>query len=170
MVRVEQVLESWMAIREDTAAAVEDLPAGELDFRPLPEVDTFRQIARHILDASEGLVGLLLAGADDFTAPDFRERMKQHISQLSPDAGAAELAHALRESMGRIAAGLRAQGPEFFAGMMTRFDGVRLTRLEMIQTVKEHELTHRSQLFLYLRFKGIVPATTRRRLARQAEE
>jgi uncharacterized damage-inducible protein DinB len=49
--------------------------------------------------------------------------------------------------------------------MVTRFDGQRVTRLEMIQTIKEHELTHRAQLFLYLRLKGIVPATTRRRLA-----
>jgi uncharacterized damage-inducible protein DinB len=43
-----------------------------------------------------------------------------------------------------------------------------VTRLEMVQTIKEHELTHRSQLFMYLRLKGIVPATTRRRLAKQA--
>jgi uncharacterized damage-inducible protein DinB len=38
----------------------------------------------------------------------------------------------------------------------------------MLQFVKEHELTHRAQLFLYMRMKGIVPATTRRRLAKQA--
>jgi uncharacterized damage-inducible protein DinB len=38
----------------------------------------------------------------------------------------------------------------------------------MLQYMKEHELTHRSQLFLYLRMKGGVPATTRRRLAQQA--
>jgi uncharacterized damage-inducible protein DinB len=37
----------------------------------------------------------------------------------------------------------------------------------MLQMVKEHELTHRSTMFLYLRMKGIVPATTRRRLAKQ---
>ena len=38
--------------------------------------------------------------------------------------------------------------------------------MEMLQFVKEHELTHRAQLFVYMRLKGIVPATTRRRLAR----
>jgi uncharacterized damage-inducible protein DinB len=38
----------------------------------------------------------------------------------------------------------------------------------MVQTIKEHELTHRQQLFTYLRLKGLVPATTRRRLAKQA--
>jgi uncharacterized damage-inducible protein DinB len=41
-----------------------------------------------------------------------------------------------------------------------------MTVLEMLQFVKEHELTHRAQMFLYLRMKGIVPATTRRRQAK----
>ena len=53
----------------------------------------------------------------------------------------------------------------FMRGIITRVDGARVTRLEMLQFVKEHELTHRAQLFLYMRMKGIVPATTRRRLA-----
>ncbi|MGH9719832.1 MAG: DinB family protein [Bryobacteraceae bacterium] len=43
-----------------------------------------------------------------------------------------------------------------------------MTRLEMLQFVKEHELTHRQQLFMYLRLKGIIPVTTRRRLEKQA--
>ena len=63
---------------------------------------------------------------------------------------------------------LAARPAEFFEGIITRFDGQQVTRLEMVQTIKEHELTHRAQLFMYLRMKGIVPATTRRRLAKQA--
>jgi len=46
-------------------------------------------------------------------------------------------------------------------------DGQRVTRLEMLQFVKEHELSHRAQLFLYLRLKGLVPPTTRRRMAQK---
>jgi len=171
MIRVEQVLDSWRTIRQDTAAAVEDFPAGELDYRPTPEVDTFRQIARHVLDASDGLIGLLLSGDDDLTVGNFRERLKTHLRPLPPAegaAGAAVLANALRESMAQRAGQLAAQSPEFFGGVITRFDGQRVTRLEMVQFIKEHELTHRAQLFMYLRLKGIVPATTRRRMAKQA--
>jgi uncharacterized damage-inducible protein DinB len=168
MIRVEQVLDSWRAIRQDTAAAVEDFPAGELDYRPTPEVDTFREIARHVLDASDGLIGLLLTGDQNFTGGDFRQRLKPHLRALPADAGPAELANALRESVAQRTAQLAAQSPEFLAGFITRMDGQRVTRLEMVQTVKEHELTHRAQLFMYLRLKGIVPATTRRRLAKQA--
>jgi uncharacterized damage-inducible protein DinB len=168
MIRVEQVLDSWRTIRQDTAAAVEDFPHGEMDYRPTPEVATFREIARHILDASDGMIGLLLAGDEDLTAGNFRERMKGHMRALPADAGATELAAALRESGAQLTEQLAAQSPSFFAGIITRLDGAQVTRLEMVQGIKEHELTHRSQLFMYLRLKGIVPATTRRRLAKAA--
>jgi uncharacterized damage-inducible protein DinB len=79
--------------------------------------------------------------------------------------GAALLASELRARLDERLPALAAQSPEFYAGIITRFDGQQVTRLEMIQTIKEHELTHRSQMFLYLRLKGIVPVTTRRRQA-----
>ena len=60
------------------------------------------------------------------------------------------------------------QPEEFFDQEITRFDGMRLTRLEMLQFVKEHELTHRSQLFMLMRLKGMVPPTTKRRMAAAA--
>jgi len=34
MVRTEMVLESWKTVRQDTAQAVEDFPAVDLDFKP----------------------------------------------------------------------------------------------------------------------------------------
>ena len=168
MVRVEHVIDSWQTIREDAARAVEDFGDSDPDFRPSPDVMTFREAARHILDAGDGLTGLLLAGEDNFATPEFRTRMKAHLRSLPADAGAPELAAALRESVAARAAALARQPAEFFAQTITRFDGQRVTRLEMLQTVKEHELTHRAHLFLCLRMKGIVPATTRRRLAQQA--
>jgi uncharacterized damage-inducible protein DinB len=168
MVRVQHVIDSWKAVRQDAAAAVEDFPETDLDFRPSPDVMTFRESARHILDAGAGLTGLLLAGDDNFATPEFRNRMKAHMSSLPADAGRMELAAALRESVEQRAAALAGQPAEFFEQMITRFDGQRVTRLEMLQTIKEHELTHRAHLFLCLRMKGIVPATTRRRMAQQA--
>jgi len=170
MVRVQQVLDSWSGIRQDTAAAVEDFPAAEMGFRPTAELATFGEIARHVLDASDGLIGMLLAGEDNFTGPEFREKLKPHLRGLPAAAPAAELAQALRASIAERTAQLAGQSPDFYAQLVTRFDGQQVTRLEMVQSVKEHELTHRSQLFMYLRLKGIVPATTRRRLAKQAAQ
>jgi uncharacterized damage-inducible protein DinB len=167
MVRLEALLDSWTSVRQDTAQAVEDFPAAELDFKPTEDLMTFREIARHILNVGSGLTGLLLQGEEHLSGPQFREKMAR-FALLAADAGPGDLARELRASVERRAAELAVQSPEFYAGIVTRVDGARVTRLEMLQFVKEHELTHRSQLFLYLRLKGIIPSTTRRRLAKQA--
>jgi uncharacterized damage-inducible protein DinB len=167
MIRPETVLDSWKTVREDTAQAVEDFPATELGFKPTNDVMTFQEIARHILEAGYAISGLMLDGVENMATPAFRESLQKYISAL-PDTGSAPaLAAALREKLNERIQQLAGQPSEFFDHVVTRFDGQRVTRLEMLQFAKEHELTHRSQLFLYLRLKGIVPATTRRRMAKQ---
>ena len=168
MVRTEIVLDSWKTVRQDTAQAVEDFPAKELDFKPVADVMTFGEIARHILEAGHALTGLMLDGVENLATPQFRASLQKHINELPQTPDAAALARALRQNLDERAAQLAAQPPEFFAQVITRFDGQRVTRLEMLQFAKEHELTHRAQLFVYLRLKGIVPATTRRRTAKPA--
>jgi len=167
MVRLETVLETWNSIRADAAQAVEELPEGDLAFRPLPELMTFGEIARHILGAGHAFTGLLLEGVENFQVPEFRQMLERHVFPLPETASAAELAAAMRQSVEQRTAELARQSPEFFSGIVTKWDGAKLTRLEMIQFLKEHELTHRSQLFTYLRFKGVTPITTRRRLGKQ---
>jgi len=167
MIRKETVLDSWKTVRQDTAQAVEDFPAAELDFKPVADVMSFREIARHILDAGHALTGLMLDGVEDMATPQFRESLSKYIAELPPTPDAAALAEALRQNLAQRTAQLAAQPAAFFDHVITRFDGQRITRLEMIQFAKEHELTHRAQMFMYLRLKNIVPATTRRRLAKQ---
>lgn len=161
------MLDSWRTVRQDTAQAVEDFPQGELDFRPVPELATFREIARHILEAGHALTGLMLDGVENLAVPEFREMLKKYASALPENADAGALAEALRCSSEARHAELCRQTPEFFSKIITRFDGQQVTRLEMIQFVKEHELTHRAQLFVYLRLNGVVPVTTRRRQAKK---
>jgi uncharacterized damage-inducible protein DinB len=168
MVRVEHVLDTWRTIREDTAAAVEEFPAAEFDFRPTPDVATFRQIARHTLDAGDALAGVLLAGEEDLHLPEVRAKFKEYYRPLEKECTPAEMAAALRESVDQRTEQFAAKPAEFFQHLITRVDGLRVTRLEFLQFIKEHELTHRQQLFMYLRLKGMTPATTRRRMARQA--
>src|SRR5579872_964631 len=167
MIRTETVLNSWKTVRHDTAQTVEDFPAAELEFKPVNDVATFREIARHILDAGYGLTGMLLSGVENLATPQFRETLQTHLAELPPTPDSLTLAAALRQSFETRAAQLATQPADFYSHVITRFDGVSVTRLEMLQFVKEHEMTHRAQLFLYLRLKGIVPVTTRRRTANQ---
>ena len=168
MVRAEYVIDSWQSVRQDTTTAVAEFPASEFDYTPVAGLQTFGQIAHHILVSTHALTGMLLAGETDFAGPDFRARVARQVADIPRSLEPAELVRRLGESAVERAAQLGAQTPEFWAGMIKRMDGAMVTRLEMLQTIKEHELTHRQQLFTYLRMKGIVPATTRRRLARQA--
>ncbi len=168
MIRQQHIFDSWRAVREETAAAVEEFPAAEFEFRLTPELATFRQIARHTLDAGEGLAGGLLDGFTAFNTPELRGKIKEYFSQLPEDCPPADLAAALRESVERRIAQFAAKPEAFFAEMVTHMDGREMTRLEFLQWIKEHELTHRQQLFMYLRLKGLTPVTTRKRMARMA--
>jgi len=165
MVRVQFVLDSWKTIRKDVVGAVRDFPAEAFDEKPVEGVDSFGVIARHILNAGNAFPGILMTGIDNLQTPDFREKMKAHMHSLAEDATPAQLADALEQSIETRTAELAAQPDDFFVQEITRFDGLRLTRLEMLQFLKEHELTHRSQLFMLMRIKGMVPPTTKRRLA-----
>jgi uncharacterized damage-inducible protein DinB len=167
MVRTQTVIDSWKTVREDTALAVEDFPPTELDFKATADLMTFGELARHILDAGHALTGILLDGVDNLATPEFREMVGKYRPQLPEKLESAALAAELRKSIERRAAELAAKGDDFYSGIITRFDGQKVTRLEMLQFIKEHELTHRSQMFVYLRLKGVVPGTTRRRQAKQ---
>jgi uncharacterized damage-inducible protein DinB len=166
MVRLNSVIDSWKSVREDTAQAVEDFSAHDLDYKPTADLMSFREIARHTLEAGHALTSALLNGVDNMATPEFRQTMGTYVAELPKTEGTGALASALRTTLAADAAKLAAQSAEFYSGEITRFDGQRVTRLEMLQAVKEHELTHRSQLFMYLRLKGVVPSTTRRRQAK----
>ena len=164
MIRVDAFFDTWKAIRQDTAQAVEDFPPAEFDFKPVPELMSFREIARHILDAGHALTGVLNDGFEDLAS--CRQLFKDYAVPLAADAEPAALAAALRDSLALRTSQSLEKPPEFFSGLVTRMDGQRVTRLEMFQFIKEHEVAHRALLFLYLRLKGIVPVTTRRRQAK----
>jgi uncharacterized damage-inducible protein DinB len=166
MVRVDQVLTSWKAVREATVEAVEDFSAHDLDYKPTADLMTFGEIARHILEAGHALSGMLLDEIENMQTPQFREMVNKYATELPKTEGAGALARELRSEIDQRTAELARRPASFYAEEITRFDGQRVTRLEMLQMIKEHELTHRSQLFMYLRLKGIVPPTTRRRMAK----
>ena len=157
-------MSSWKSVREDAAQAVEDFSAHDLSFRATPDLMSFGEVARHILEIGHALSVLMLSGDDNLTAPDFREKVGKLAAEIPKTEGPGAIAREMRSCLDADIARLKAQPPEFFAGEMTRFDGQRVTRLEMLQTIKEHELTHRATLFLYLRMKGIIPPTTRRKM------
>jgi uncharacterized damage-inducible protein DinB len=154
-------------VREDSALAVEEMPAGKLDFKPQDDMMSFREIALHTIHTGRALTGLMLDNEIDLTTPDFRKKLEKYTKPLPEEAGAEAIAAELRSSVVEHCQALAGKSPEYFAEIVTKWDGVKLTRLEMMQFIKEHELTHRMQLFMYLRMNGIVPPTTKRKMAKK---
>lgn len=145
---------------------MEDFSGQPLDYKPSADLMSFGELGRHILEAGHALTGMLLDGVDNMATPQFRETIKAYAGQLPKTENAAALARELRTQLNARLGQLAAQPPDFYAAEITRFDGERVTRMEMLQMAKEHELTHRAQMFTYLRLNGIVPPTTRRRQAK----
>src|SRR5260370_27055126 len=99
MVRTETVIDSWKTVRQDTAQAVEDFPAAEMDFKATPDLMSFGELARHVLDAGHALTGMLLDGVDNLATPQFREMIGKYRPQLPEHLDAATLASELRKTM-----------------------------------------------------------------------
>src|SRR5438552_17287010 len=99
MVRTETVLDSWKSIRQDTAQAVEDYPAADFDFKSTPDLVSFGELGRHVLDAGHALAGMLLDGVDNLATPQFREMIGKYKPQLPEKIDPATLAAELRKSV-----------------------------------------------------------------------
>ncbi len=100
-------------MREDTALAVEDFPSTELDFKATPDLMTFGELGRHILDAGHALTGILLSGDDNLSTPDFREKIGKFRPQLPEKLESQELASELRKSFETRASELAEKSNEF---------------------------------------------------------
>src|SRR5882724_1743297 len=94
--------------------------AGELDFKATPDLMSFGQLARHILDASHAVTGMLLDGVDNLATPQFREMIGKYRPPLPEQLDAATLASELRKSVETRSAELAGKGEDFFSGLITR--------------------------------------------------
>src|SRR5260370_7588407 len=98
MVRKEAVIDCWKSVRQQPAQAVEDFPAAELDFKATPDLMSFGELARHILDAGHALTGMLLDGVDNLATPQFREMIGKYKPHLPERLDPPTLPPELRKS------------------------------------------------------------------------
>lgn len=160
--QLETFFDLTRSMRAESATACREFPVEAFDTELIPGVMTFRKIHEHILDAGYALTGLLLDGQEHFNTPDVRKRFADYISK---DARATpeELAHALETQMEERIEQIRKAGPAFWEREVTHFSGARVTMMEMMLLIRQHEGEHRAQAAMLSRMQGIVPATTRKR-------
>jgi uncharacterized damage-inducible protein DinB len=156
------------ATRAESVVACREFPADAFDKELVPGFMTFRKISLHILNAGYALAGMLLDGQEHFNGPEMRQKFAEYLPVISDEASAEELAHALEAKLEDRMAQIRAAGPGFWDREVTHFSGARVSVMEMMLLIRQHEGEHRAQAAVLGRIAGIVPATTRRRLAAQA--
>ena len=131
--------------KEYTLQVAEKMPAEKYGFRATPQEMGFGAMLLHM---AENLVYI----STEFVSPD-RGRMAGPPPTDSSKAGAIKaIGSAYDYAISTVAALPREQLADsvaFFAG--------KITRMQMINILSDHQTHHRAQLIVYLRLHGIAP-------------
>ena len=163
---------SFRTVRKNTLEAARDIPEDQYDFCPAPDCRTVGKMLTHIalsyrfqhrIHAVEKLSSLegfdFMAVMAELGAEEAKPRTKSQVIEML-------------ENEGEIwATFLDGVSDEFLSEPVSfpaEFSQPPKSRLEMLLSVKEHEMHHRGQVMLIQRVLGIVPHLTREREARMA--
>jgi uncharacterized damage-inducible protein DinB len=164
---------SARVVRGNTIAIAKDIPEDKYQFKPVAEYRTVSQMLAHIalsyrfqyqVHAVEKRNTL-----EGFDFPALMKTLMEEENRSRTKAEAIELLQKEGEKWASWVAGLS----DGFLGepvqMPAGAEPAQKSRLEMILSVKEHEMHHRGQLMLIERLLGVVPHLTRERQARMAQ-
>jgi len=168
-----ELAESFKTVRKNTIQVAEDIPEKNYSFKPAPELRTVEKLLTHIglsnrfqyqihsIEKRSNMEGFDFPKLiQEFTAEEAKSRTKVEVIQLLTREG---------EKWSRFLEGL---SEDFLAQVVQLPKGATppaKSRLEMILSVKEHEMHHRGQLMLIERMLGIVPHLTREMEARMTQ-
>jgi uncharacterized damage-inducible protein DinB len=157
---LEEALVGWRYAREGVVAELENIPEESFGFRPVPEVRTVAELARHIAESAAVMVGELTRPDGDFTRQSFPEHLKEHAADLDPRQDKDALLALLRGSLEAGIAKFYEAGELRMLQLITQFNGEPATRLSWMSHGVAHEEYHRGQICVYARQLGLVPALT----------
>jgi uncharacterized damage-inducible protein DinB len=160
----QQLAAAFRTVRGNTIRIAEDIPEDRYDWRPTPDVWTIGELLAHIAgahafqyDAHETRRLTTLAGYD------FGELRLRTMAEQQKPRTKAELLALLRDEGEKVATWLASfDDARLVETVASPMPGIPpRTRLEMLMSIKEHEMHHRGQLMLMQRMLGMVPHLTR---------
>jgi|WetSurMetagenome_2_1015567.scaffolds.fasta_scaffold438205_2 uncharacterized damage-inducible protein DinB len=165
---------SCRVVRGNTILIAQDIPEDKYQFKPVPEYRTVAQMLAHIA-LSYGFQYQVHAVEKRNTLEgfDFPALMKALMEEESRSRTKAQLIDLLQKEGEKWAGWAEGLSDAFLAEPVQMPAGstpLQKSRLEMILSVKEHEMHHRGQLMLIQRLVGVVPHLTRERMARMAAQ
>jgi uncharacterized damage-inducible protein DinB len=160
-------------VRNNTIIIAKEIPEDKYGFKPMPECRSVAQLLTHIALASR--FQYQFHATDKRTTMeglDFPSLMKQITDEEAKARTKAQIIDLLQKEGDKWASWIDGLSDEFLGQRVDMPQGATppfKSRLEMILSVKEHEMHHRGQLMLIERLLGIVPHLTRERQARMAQ-
>ena len=159
---LDEALEAWGDARKGVIAELENLPADSFVARPVPGMRSVAEMAVHVLEVAQMMVGELCREETDFRRLPWHELLELHAGDLLALTDRDNLLSALHTTLENGIERFREVGELHMLQTIERFDGERGTRLAWLQHGIAQEMYHRGQLAVYARLLGEVPALTKR--------
>ena len=168
-----ELANSFRTVRKNTIQTAEDIPEDQYGFTP---AEGTRSIARSLVHIALSPQFHLEIHAGErrtsFEGLDFPALMKRLGEEEARDRTKVQLIDLLKTEGETWASFLEGVSEDFLAEAFTMPPGATpatKSRLEMLLSIKEHEMHHRAQLMVAQRLLGIVPHLTRLRQEHAAQ-
>jgi uncharacterized damage-inducible protein DinB len=165
---------SARVVRGNTLVIAQDIPEDKYQFKPVPEYRSVAQMLTHIALSYRFQYQVhAIEKRNTLEGFDFPALMKVLTEEEALPRTKAQLIDLLQNEGEKWAGWVEGLSDAFLAEAVQMPAGstpAQKSRLEMILSVKEHEMHHRGQLMLMQRSIGVVPHLTRERLARMAQK
>ena len=168
-----ELADSFRTVRKNTIQTAQDIPEDQYGFTPAEGTRSIGRTLAHIA-LSPQLQHTIHAGErrSSFEGFDFPTLMKRMAEHEASERTKSQIIDLLKTEGDVWASFLEGVSEDFLAEPFTMPPGATpatKSRLEMLLSVKEHEMHHRGQLMVAQRLLGIVPHLTRLRQEQLAQ-
>lgn len=167
-----ELAESFRTVRKNTITIAEEIPADKYAFTAAPGVKSVGELLAHLAVYPRWQVTLHGGRVAAVDFPAFAARLAKARADETALKSKEEIVAALKaggDQFASFVSGLSQPVLEEVVSFPPPIQPAQKSRLEMLMSVKEHEMHHRAQLMLIERMIGIVPHMTRQREAFAAQ-
>jgi uncharacterized damage-inducible protein DinB len=160
---------SFRTVRDNTIKIAEEIPESSYSFSPADGCRTVAQTLGHIAAIPHIQTHIQKNRLDDITKVDFGALVGEMAAVENTPRTKQELIELLKSEREVFASWVESLPESFLGETVAMFPGTTpatKSRLEMLLSVKEHEMHHRGQLMLAQRLLGQTPHLTRERQKR----
>jgi uncharacterized damage-inducible protein DinB len=159
-------------VRTNTIKIAEEIPEDKYGFRPTPDTRSVAELLTHIAFIPAIQTHIQGEKITDLKQVNFPALVGKMRAEEAMPRTKAQILELLKSEGDKFVAFLEGLGDSFLAERVAVPPGGEQTsrgRLEMLLSVKEHEMHHRGQLMLIQRMLGLTPHLTRQAMERMAQ-